>query len=360
MNLLTTEDIIGILRSDLPRIAPSLVAARENSIASVEQRKTLAKPDDALARSLRDSLTLSSAFIVPEFKAKLDAVTLYTVDAPEIGALARQRRGKPEIILFAGLLRYIQFFFEMIAIGSLLQAIRPDAKVSDGLDGHHEESFLFLLACQVLMTAFVEKGSEPPRLNDLLGENISNSIATGFNGALCFLLLHELGHIELGHTRLSGHAEPLTSPLLLDEAMSTERLQEFEADGFALGGITPRFRAGLISSLIHLFGGFAMLEAFTGALGARHPLSLNRLNRLAEACDLDETERRVTTDFVNARLAFFRQLQPHREAANGSVSERIYQVMSVSHALNIIAEVKRRVAHDHGSLDRSPISSTGL
>ncbi|MEO1729472.1 MAG: hypothetical protein AAFR64_01900 [Pseudomonadota bacterium] len=278
-------------------------------------------------------------------------MTLLAAPIPYIGAVARVRRGMGQIVIFAGILRLVQFFFEMLNVSSRLQAVRPEATIDDGLGGQHSDSFLFLLACQVLMSAFMERGEEPVSLSDMLSEEQNNTIAFGFNGALCFLLLHELGHIELGHTALGMHSEPMAMYGLLEpEDLSNEQAQEFDADDYALEALNPQYRAGLISSLIHLFGSFALLEAFVGSMGDAHPLSINRLGRLAEQCDLDETERAVTDQFVKARVNFFREMTGRREAAGGSLAGRIYKVMSVEHARRVIEEVRRRVEHDHGKL----------
>lgn len=113
-----------------------------------------------------------------------------------------------------------------------------------------------------------------------------------FAGAAWWLLLHELGHLELGHLGSGTGPRPprLANPgsLVVPEALSSFQVEELEADAYAHDSLGDDGRKMFYGWANTALGPAMMLEALAASQGAAHPLSINRLElarQLSEATD---------------------------------------------------------------------------
>ena len=351
---LSTQELAELVRGAGNGLAPQAGRAVGKALADIKAGCVAARIDSEESRWLAQLIEDSPELLAPGARRLFDGIELYAVDSDHPNAFARIAAGTPQILVFSGLRHLIHYFADFVTVLALLQSHRADATIDDGQGGAHPEAFLFSMACTVVLADFVTTNRIPATLHDLLGPQAQNNVRIGFRTALLFVLLHELGHLELGHLSDGPLSEVAHVGLLEPETLSLRQADELAADEFAIAQIAPAYRADLISSLMLLMGGFALLEAFYGGLSASHPLAINRLARLADLLELDAGTRAIVSSWIGDRVRSFRSLAADRVAGDGSIGDRIAATMSIDHAYAVIAEVKRRVRQGPGTLEAIP------
>ena len=118
--------------------------------------------------------------------------------------------------------------------------------------------------------------------DEILNSHLDLRTFLGFReSAILFILLHEMGHVELGHFNDIKGTKGLSPPsLFIDEAFSKSLSWEYAADAYAFDSLTAK---GIGSGWGAIFQDFAILEAYHGLpFGETHPRSINRLHSLLE------------------------------------------------------------------------------
>jgi hypothetical protein len=145
--------------------------------------------------------------------------------------------GGDVILLSSGLL-YLRFWLAWMSI--LLKPSQEPETAKDLLLHALPDLAMQILAFRPFakFTLFLEMANR--RTDVMLGEELQNRAWL----AESFIILHEFGHIALGHTDQVRNWKPghLLTTKQLAQRRSLQRQWELEADGFAaeaLGGITP-------------------------------------------------------------------------------------------------------------------------
>jgi hypothetical protein len=348
--MLTTDALIQIVESDLPRL--TVVAQR----AAVEAAKTLrdqgsvATLDSQASQALRSMLQVAPDLLAPGVLARFEVVELYGVDSQLPLATTLFDGARHKVVVFNGLIHQVHFFADLISVLDGLIACRPEATfLWNG--GEALEAEVFSMAGFSLLSTFLRTGQLPSPIHDMLGSIRRRNVKLGVAASIAFAALHELAHVELGHLEGLGLRNDIGHLALLEpEPLSRYQAEELAADRHALGLIDPRYRQDIQSSLIFLFGSYAFLEAFSGGQ-ASHPLAINRLAALAEAADLPPDIREIVVGWIVARSEAFRALAAQRLGADGDLGDRIEAVMPAALAHQVIAQIKRRVLAEHGQIE---------
>jgi IrrE N-terminal-like domain len=150
-------------------------------------------------------------------------------------ATRSSRKGIERIFVFDGLKHLIHYHSDLIKVLGLLNAHRANVEYELPDGSVLPEPLAFSLAGYAILANFHETRRAPMTIHDMLGPKAQADVMAAFRGAVCFVLLHELGHIELGHLRFSevrserGHLS-LQEPELLNAYQEAE----LEADAFAM------------------------------------------------------------------------------------------------------------------------------
>jgi predicted Zn-dependent protease len=122
-----------------------------------------------------------------------------------------------------------------------------------------------------------------PSLSESFDQRLTHDAEHAFAGGLLFILLHELGHLELRHSALSQGTAGATAPTLACvEDVNFRKEQEFEADAFAFHAMVPRARSMLIVNAWYVMGLILDYESLAGNRNNTHPLAINRIAKLNE------------------------------------------------------------------------------
>ena len=156
---------------------------------------------------------------------------------------------------------------------------------------------------------YVKTQTALPDFSACLGEEALSMCRDSIHGALLFLILHELGHIELGH--LDSDHGPRLTPLhgILEEENNHYKNQEQEADQFALDAIEERVRVFGSYWKSQALAFYSSYELVSGKRSESHPLALNRAAFFdPDLMNLDDQKyqnRAVAKGFTeNERTAF--------------------------------------------------------
>jgi hypothetical protein len=189
----------------------------------------------------------------------------------------------------------------------------------------------------------------------MLGERAQGELIAAFRGALCFVLLHELAHIELGHLSTKRLRSERFQPVLLEsEPLNQWQAEEMEDDLYAWELIQPETRHAFVPSIIFFLGAYAFIEVFSGSLTKAYPLAINRLSNLLSHTDMKANDMNIAVSWVEQQANTLRSLRLDRDQSGGSIRDRIKESMPVETAYKIISEIKRTVAVEFGPLEADP------
>lgn len=249
----------------------SVVERHLKALKNVKDKKEAPnlKPTNALAKLI----TRNIKFLKPDVLAQLQNCEVYVVPVPFCGAYSRQNN---TIVIGNGLIDLLfaygcwSFFSE--AIQEDLQQVKtsehfPSLNVRD-------EITLLLFILQYRAYAY---GEPMPDFGALLDDGAIRDVLTALAGGMTFILLHELGHLLLGHHDSEKSPRPITMPFVIAETLEKFQCQEFEADDFAMNAIISDFQP-LHNTWVNMALGFHIqCETLLSDRGNYHPVGINRL-----------------------------------------------------------------------------------
>lgn len=230
----------------------------EGKPISTQLFRTLDKSLDYISEDTLKTLTETDVYIMP-ISACLSFCSIH--------------EGRKEVFLTAGMIDLItnhtlSYFIESGLPEGLEDYKVPGLEEVDARDTVAEMLF-------IMNYRFYRFGEELPPLRSMVSQQVLDEYDAVINGGILFLILHELGHLELGH--LDGqHNGPNRYHAIIDERLCYEQKQEIEADRYALDCIKPKYRAIGKTWLMVALGFFEQLEEITGIRSKYHPVSINR------------------------------------------------------------------------------------
>tara|TARA_R110002049_G_scaffold285233_1_gene466029 strand:- start:239 stop:1345 length:1107 start_codon:yes stop_codon:yes gene_type:complete len=249
------------------------------------------EPTKLLARLVHRNIR---KLVTPETQAQLARSEVFVVPVPFCGAFSE---GPQTIVIGSGFLDFLTANLYWGAVTHLLpenlSEIRhpkfPNESIRDLIP-------VLLLA---LLHLYLENGDPLPNYRALLGQNLDEQVQDSLAGSLTFVLLHELGHLILGHHGKYDQNIRFTDlPFQIPEDFSTYKTQEFEADNFARQAMVEDYRAIHMFWLRGALGPHFAMETMLSHRSETHPISINRLvhaqytarDKVDRAAYLDELE----------------------------------------------------------------------
>jgi hypothetical protein len=348
---INSSELIGLIRGTLPAAAPTERPVIETYIAFIDRQGVVATLDSDHSRFLKRTANNFQDRWEPDISSEFQRAELFGVDVPLINAFAREEEGVRQIILFEGIQQVVLFYAHLITALNLLNILRADKYVN--IDGWKEkESASFSLAAFSLLYEFMRTGQPLIALGDILGPNSLQNTKLGYEAAIAFVLAHEVGHLALGHTGMSGAlSERNYVTTAVKEDINNYQQREFEADRYALFGFREDLRLPLMSSVLFFFAPMAFIEAFVGPNDPTHPLFTNRAAHLASLLANDTKDGIAVASIIRSQIEGFKRLAAVRGEAGEDIRSRIHQTMPVELAYRVILAVKKAVKSDIGFLD---------
>lgn len=172
----------------------------------------------------------------------------------------------------------------MLEFGELLNDVdRHRGKLTEvcGLEEGYLESTGYLAF--TLLGHYAIWGTALPRAYPAIGREQRGRLVLDLSKVLWFLVMHELGHIDLGHLDSfpTGVTDRHVLPAVaLDEGQNELKLREFEADEYIIESLDPSVRGTFLSWALLPLQMFCSLERLLTNYRDTHPMAINRLNYL--------------------------------------------------------------------------------
>lgn len=269
------DQLIKTLRDDAARGAVPLPEDELARLLTQLQHGEAAQFWHAKQRErLFSVLTVQLAMLRPNWRERLQSLAIYLLPVNACLALTQcDEQGEPFIVISQGMIDLLAVSIYDTYLQAEVPALFDDLHFDTVPDLSIGELFPNLLL--IKRSRFLRFGeplfdSAAP-LSDAARAMCRDSV----QGALMFLLLHELGHIERGHLS-SQDARYLPFYGAVDETFSHHQRQEIEADDFAMNALVDEAMLLATYWVPQALTLFSSVELVTGQRGNRHPLSLNR------------------------------------------------------------------------------------
>jgi len=304
--------------------------------------------DKQLLRHMKEQLD----FVSPDKRYLLSQCEIYVLPFPLCISYAHEFENRKIILIATGLIDLIA----NTIFASYVQASLPtelDEYFFLKFRRDMPASHLFANALFLLQLHFYRYCSPLPNLQALLSPEMLKEAKDGINGALVFIMLHELGHHQLGHLE-SKKIRPMRYHKIIDESYSIDQHQEMDADNFALESLIEPAR--VIGTFWHqnAINFFMQIALVSGEhSGADHPLSINR----AYYSDSLRSDLGKVHD-VSPRYEFFETIASRYMATQRASTDNANVLINTSRegCLEILKETNRVLKHFN--MDISPIWQT--
>lgn len=305
--MMRAEDAIFRSLAAIERSAPAL---QRRAVGAACEKASPRRPsiDELGTTLLRASLAPLRTALKPAFADRLDAIPLTVVNLEICNASAVFAAPEPYILIYRGLIRVTIFYIEIgELVGPLLDL---DAAGLAAIGSSPDMLRRQVTAAMRGLGAYLDGASDLPWVGAHLRPAARSAAFIAFAKSLWFVVMHELGHLQLGHQTASGNPPPLlVDSLPIAEDIDLYKHQELEADGFVLQSLKPEFMWQGGSFLLQPLQIIAFQELWLGQSDS-HPWSVNRMRWFAEMLkpvDGGEHAAQALQPFVDQSLADIRR-----------------------------------------------------
>ena len=228
--LLTDELVSGILNGQPVTPYPIDEEVIDRHIKLIQKKRLRLNTESAHATALKLLAEEAMLFVLPERKELLATCELYVLPMPICVAYCEVVNGKNKIVIGSGILDLICHSLFLAHFGNAVPQKYEDYFL---LKFPKKLPFIDLLTNALFLLEYrFYCFSEPlPNLRPFIDESALKAIRTSMSGAVAFILLHELGHLQLGHVT-SDEVRPVMLRPAIPEQLNAMQLQEHEADQF--------------------------------------------------------------------------------------------------------------------------------
>ncbi len=266
------------LASRIRKLAPLAIdeAVVDQLLSDLQANKDRVGSESPDVQALKNSLNLNLQFLKPEARVSLDKdVDLYVLPYRPCIAFSQicDKTDRGQIVISQGMIDLVTASI----YDATIQEIIPETLHSTPVGSLKKPLLLLLNTCTALLRYRFYRFAEPlPDFHRIpLPYQAQLNCHASVPGALTFLLLHELGHIQLGHLE-GSEARMSHYDMAFAQQLSDYQLQEAEADEFALDSL--RDEAQILGPywMAQALAFFVTLELLSGHVDSAHPLAINR------------------------------------------------------------------------------------
>ncbi|OCW59581.1 hypothetical protein [Hoeflea olei] len=335
------ETLSAILECDTLGLMPLTAEQRMKAALDVRLARRSATPDDPDAIAFRARLRAVEQILRDDVRKHLAEVPILWIESSLPHAAAIQSARGPALLVCRGLFDVVHFQTSLISVGSLLSRLETETDESgETLSPSH----LLNLAGHIALVDAYENLWPPVTIADMLGPRAAKDVELGVSTSLLLLILHELGHVALGHTtRVDVGGAIQVDIVPHTSSLSSRRSIELAADAYSVEAVIEKWRSELLSSLLNLHNVFHFLEIFGLQHTQEYPSADERLSLMISKMGLGHSEQA----FADSWLSDYR----HRQAmisANGRTPvetlRRFAEVMDSRAAYKALDRIRRDLA----------------
>lgn len=245
----------------------------EASMEMVRNGEFQSQDGQPIEQKLKDALVQPLSYLTPERRKAFEEADIYILPLTACLAFCEAQREQKEIFISGGMIDLIANHILSLALEHCL----PEELDNYHVPGIEDVGARHLLTDMlfVLNYRFFRYGEALPYIRNMFPDSSLSWYRERINEGIMFLLLHELGHLECGH--LEGkYTGPRHHAAIIDEALSFEQKQEYDADKFARESLLPEYKGLCESWQLAAMNFFEQLEEITGIRANDHPLAINR------------------------------------------------------------------------------------
>jgi len=252
-------------------------------------------------------------FVGREARIQLASSEVFVVPIPFCGAFSE---APSTIVIGSG---FLDFLTANLYWGAVTHLLPPSlSEIRHPKFPNQSLRDLIPVLLLALLHLYLENGDPLPNYRTLISENPDERVQDSLAGSLTFVLLHELGHLSLGH-----HGDHnlgirfVDLPFQIPEDFTTYKQQEFEADSFARQAMVEDYRAMHMFWMRGALGPNYTMETMLSRRSASHPTSVNRLI-YAQHSAHDKVDRTAYLE----ELEFVTKQYQSLEAKNDALRDR--------------------------------------
>lgn len=304
VSTLSTEALVRGLTCGIP-IAPYSLSARvlNSAINHVRAQKMTLNTRSDETKRLYALLSDSLQFLRGERLQAMAGCDIYLLPLPITLAFSEVVDSKPVIVIPSG-------FVDLIACtlcASHVESLIPEQLKDFYLFGQRLDmslAELFANALFLMRLRFYTDCELLPDFRAVMTQDLLKTVHAALSGAVLFVILHEIGHVALGHFD-GGRPRPVQHSLAVPERLGKLKKQELDADQFARDSLVDA--AGETGKYWQNFAFefHTQMEMVTGERHTSHPLAINR--RSGEAIPQEEWGGTVTAGTHAANFNTIRQ-----------------------------------------------------
>lgn len=350
MGILSTTQIIKGLKQGRP-IAPFFSDEKiiDQFVEEVSKQQMILQTTAPEVTQLFHRLKPQLDFISLERKQALLECDLFVLPFSIWVGYADELNGKPIIVISQGMIDLIA----NTIMASVLQGELPKELDSYYMFPFRKDmpaSHLVTNALFLMQLNFYKSCKPLPNIVSLLSVDMLKQSRDAINGALLFVLFHELGHHKLGHLE-NETIRPMRYSTTINEELSIEQHQEMDADNFALESLIEQ--AQIFGSYWHqnAINFFMQMEQVSGnPSGFEHPLAINR----AFYSDLLRSNIEENYD-ISPRKKFFDKISNRYLSTQHHTAEKANELIETPYdtCMNVLKEVNHTLAMFN--IDISPL-----
>ena len=274
--MLTTDDLVEGIQQGLPvgpvSISPTVI---ERQISLIREKRLQLEPFDDLFDQFHGLIAGPLEIVRPSVIDALHDAEIYILPLPLCMAWSQRRDERRIIVIGSGLIDLVISTGYSARFSASLAPQVAGLEPLDQLPGC-SLAYLLDLALFSLLRDYFQKGASLPNFRDVATPNLHKDVHIASAGGLLAVLLHELGHLELGHSADSA-VRGLDLTHLIDEEISPRKQQELDADQYAVRAIEHGLQEFGKFWLNIAFDFFTRLDVNQCQFSVDHPLTLNRV-----------------------------------------------------------------------------------
>jgi hypothetical protein len=244
-------------------------------IEKVREEKRVFSSESPTVTKLGNFIAEPLTAIKSEYKALFNKYDLFVLPEDICLCMAEPGSGThpPSVVLSMGMVNLI---------GSTHFAAHVDALIPAELNAFFSLRYpqfpvanLFTTLLFLFRYRYFRYAEPMPDFSTVIAEEKLGELKLMIAGAVTAMLLHELGHHELGHLD-TEKARSMVYDMVVFESLSDYQRQEAEADHFALDSVIAEASPLISYWLEQNLDFFIQLELMTGIRDKYHPLAINR------------------------------------------------------------------------------------
>lgn len=194
-------------------------------------------------------------------------------------------------------------------------------------------------------------GEPMPNYRALLKTNTDEQVKHALAGGMTFTLLHELGHIELGHHGDGACPRGIDLPFQVPENLSRHKLQELEADTFARDAMVEGYRPIHTAWLNTALGPHFLFETVLSQRGTEHPICINRLVHAHHSQGQQPVDRAAYLEHLRQTSERYQSIEQQHDALRKKGRTSLLPGLSRERIVDLLASLNKHTASHHIDLN---------